>query len=59
MAEEFVAVAGFRAAVPPDRPELLLLEIKTIDGAIVRFSMAKQDALTLGQQVIKVASPIS
>ena len=59
MAEEFVAVAGVRAAVPPDRPELLLLEIKTIDGAIVRFSMAKQDALTLGQQVIKVASPIS
>ena len=59
MAEEFVAIAGFRAAVPPDRPELLLLEIKTINGAIVRFSMAKQDALMLGKEVIKVASPAS
>jgi len=56
MAEEFVVVAGFRAAVPPDRPDLLLLEIKTIDGAIVRFSMAKKDALMLGEQVTRVAS---
>ena len=56
MAEEFVAVAGFRAAVPPDRPDLLLLEIKTIDGTIVRFSMAKNDARMLGEQVTKAAS---
>ena len=59
MADEYLTVAGFRAAIPPDRPELLLLEIKTIDGAIVRLSMAKQDALTLGQQVTKAASPLS
>ncbi len=56
MAEEFVAVAGFRAAIPPDRPDLLLLEIKTFDGTIVRFSMAKQDALMLGEQVTRVAT---
>ncbi len=56
MAEEFVAVAGFRAAIPPDRHDLLLLEIKTFDGTIVRFSMAKQDALMLGEQVTRVAS---
>ena len=54
---EFLGVTGFRAAVPPDRPELLLLEFKTANGDIARFSMAKEDALIFGQHLTKVASP--
>ncbi len=56
---EFIAVAGFRASVPPDRPDLLLLEIKTADGAIARFSMAKDSARIFGQQIEKAASPVA
>jgi hypothetical protein len=56
---EFLAVAGFRMSVPPDRPDLLLLEIKTAEGAITRFSITKESALIFGQQIQRAASPVA
>jgi hypothetical protein len=52
----FHAVSGFRMSVPPDRPALLLLELKTLDAGIVRLSMTKESALLFGQEVAKVAA---
>ena len=52
----FHAVSGFRMSVPPDRPDLLLLELKTLDAGIVRLSMTKESALLFGQEVAKVAA---
>jgi hypothetical protein len=52
----FHAVSGFRTSVPPDRPDLLLLELKTLDTGIVRLSMTKDSALLFGQEVARVAA---
>ena len=52
----FHAVSGFRMSVPSDRPDLLLLELKTLDAGIVRLSMTKESALLFGQEVAKVAA---
>jgi hypothetical protein len=52
----FHAVSGFRMSVPPDRPDLLLLELKTLDAGIVRLSITKESALLFGQEVAKVAA---
>ncbi|HET9413069.1 MAG TPA: hypothetical protein VFO74_02970 [Pseudolabrys sp.] len=52
----FHAVSGFRMSVPPDRPDLLLLELKTLDAGIVRLSMTKESAGLFGQEVAKVAA---
>ena len=52
----FHAVSGFRASVPPDRPDLLLLELKTLDAGIVRLSMSKDSALLFGQEVTRAAA---
>ena len=57
--QEFVAIAGFRTAIPPDRPDLLLMEIKLADGNIARFSMTKDSAVIFGQAITKAASPIA
>jgi hypothetical protein len=52
----FHAVSGFRMSVPPDRPDLLLLELKTLDAGIVRLSMTKESAGLFGQEVAKAAA---
>jgi len=57
--QEFLAVTGFRMSVPPDRPDLLLLEIKTAGGAIAHFSITKESALIFGQQIQRAVVPIS
>lgn len=46
----FHAVSGFRASVPPDRSDLLLLELKSLDAGIVRLSMTKDSALYLAKK---------
>jgi hypothetical protein len=51
----FHAVSGFRTSVPPDRPDLLLLELKTLDAGTIRLSMTKESALLFGQEVGKAA----
>ena len=51
----FHAVSGFRTAVPPDRPDLLLFELKTLDAGIIRLSMTKESALLFGQEIGKAA----
>jgi len=58
-AQEFAAIAGFRTSIPPDRPDLLLLEIKMADGTIARFSMTKDSAVIFGEQITKAASPVA
>jgi hypothetical protein len=52
----FHAVTGFRASVPPDRPDLLLLELKTLDAGLVRLSMTRDSALLFGQEVARAAA---
>ena len=52
----FHTVSGFRTSVPPDRPDLLLFELKTPDAGILRFSMTKELALLFGQEVEKAAA---
>jgi hypothetical protein len=52
----FHAVSGFRTSIPPDRPDLLLFELKTLDAGILRFSMTKESALIFGREVGKAAA---
>ena len=52
----FHAVSGFRMSVPPDRPDLLLVELKTIDAGIIRLSLTKESAVMFGQEVEKAAT---
>ena len=52
----FYAVSGFRTSIPPDRPDLLLFELKTLDAGILRFSMTKESALIFGREVGKAAA---
>jgi hypothetical protein len=52
----FHAVSGFRTSVPPDRPELLLLELRTLDADIIRLSMTKESALMFSEEVRKAAA---
>jgi hypothetical protein len=52
----FHAVSGFRTSVPPERPDLLLFELKTADAGIVRLSMTKESALIFSEEVRKAAA---
>jgi len=51
----FEAVTGFRLAIPPDRSDLLLFELKTLNAGIIRLSMKKDSAFHFGQEVSKAA----
>ena len=53
----FHAVSGFRTSVPPERPDLLLFELKTVDAGIVRLSMTKESALLFCDEVRRAAGP--
>ena len=52
----FHAVSGFRTSVPPDQPDLLLLELRTTDAGIIRLSMTRESAVLFGQEVGKAAT---
>ena len=52
----FHAVSGFRTSVPPDSPDILLFELKTVDEGSIRFSMTKKSALIFSQEVGKAAA---
>jgi hypothetical protein len=52
----FHAVSGFRTSAPPDRPDLLLLELRTLDADIIRLSMTKESALMFSEEVRKAAA---
>jgi len=52
----FHAVSGFRTSVPPERQDLVLFELKTIDAGIVRLSMTKESALIFSDEVRKTAA---
>ena len=55
----FHAVSGFRTSVPPESPDLLLFELKTLDAGIIRFSMTKESALLFGEEVRKAAAALA
>jgi hypothetical protein len=52
----FHAISGFRTSVPPDRSDLLLLELRTLDNDIIRLSMTKESALMFGEEVKRAAA---
>ncbi len=52
----FHAVSGFRTSVPPERPDLILFELKTIDAGIVRLSMTKESAVLFSDEVRRAAA---
>ncbi len=47
---QFRAVAGIVLHIPPDRPDLLLVELKTLQGPL-RFSMPKGIALKVAEHI--------
>jgi hypothetical protein len=52
----FHAVSGFRTSIPPDRPDILLFELKTTDSGTLRFSMTKESATIFAQEVERAAT---
>jgi hypothetical protein len=52
----FHAVSGFRMSIPPDRPDLLLLELRTLDAGVVRLSMTRDSAVMFGQELGKAGA---
>jgi hypothetical protein len=52
----FHAVSGFRTSVPPERPDLMLFELKTVDAGIVRLSMTKESAILFSDEVRRAAA---
>jgi hypothetical protein len=51
----FPAISGFRLAVPPDRSDLLVLELATMEPGIIRFSMTRESALSFSDEIAKLA----
>jgi hypothetical protein len=51
---DFRAVAGIVLRIPADRPDLLLVELKTIQGPL-RFSMPKGIALKVAASIAEKA----
>jgi hypothetical protein len=54
----FRAVAGLRTILPRDRPDLLLVELKTLQGPL-RFAMTKGIAQRVAQEIIKSAAKLT
>ena len=52
----FHAVSGFRTSIPPDRPDLLLFELKDIRRRHIAFFDDEESALIFGQEVGKAAA---
>lgn len=55
---QFRAVAGLRIAVPKDRPDLMLLEIKTLQGP-VGLSMTKGMPLKFAKSIEEEAQKLA
>lgn len=55
---DFRAVAGLRIAIAPDRPDLLLVELKTLQGPL-RFSMPKGVALRVAKSIAEEAEKLA
>ena len=55
---QFRAVAGIVTRIPPDRPDLLLVELKTLQGPL-RFSMPKSIALKVAQTIATSAEKVA
>jgi hypothetical protein len=53
----FVGVAGFTTWLPNDRPDLLLLELRTIYG-VTRFALTKQVATSIGRELVGAAQKL-
>ncbi|MHC4051387.1 hypothetical protein [Bradyrhizobium sp. 25ACV] len=55
---EWHGVAGLRLIVPHGRPDVMLVEIKTISGPI-RLSMPKSIALRVGRSILEEAEKLA
>ena len=55
---EWRGVSGLRIVIPHSRPDVMLVEIKTLYGP-VRLSMLKSVALTVGQSIIDEAGKLT
>ena len=55
---EWLGVAGLRIVIPHGRPDVMLVEIKTLSGP-VRLSMPKSIALTVGQSIVQEAEKLA
>jgi hypothetical protein len=54
----FRAVANLRVAYPRDRPDLLLVELGTLQGP-VRLSLTKGIAVRLAEEIAKAAQKLA
>jgi len=55
---EFPAVAGYVLGIPPDRPDLLLIQLKTLYGP-VGFAMTKGAAKQLAAAIAEKAEELT
>ena len=54
---EFSAVAGYRIGPADERPDLLLVEIKTLEGPL-KFAMPKSIALAMARSIAEAATKL-
>jgi hypothetical protein len=54
----YFPLAGARFAIPGDRPDLMLVELKTDQGPL-RFSMSKMTALGFARSIAEEAEKLS
>ncbi|MCG2630460.1 hypothetical protein L6654_27895 [Bradyrhizobium sp. WYCCWR 13023] len=55
---EWSGVSGLRIVIPHGRPDVMLVEFKTLSGA-VRLSMPKSIALRVGQSIVEEAEKLA
>lgn len=55
---EWCGVSGLRIIIPHGRPDVMLVEIKTLSGP-VRLSMPKSIALTVGRSIVQEAEKLA
>jgi hypothetical protein len=55
---EWRGVSGLRIVIPHSRPDVMLVEIKTLYGPL-RLSMLKSVALTVGQSIVDEAGKLA
>jgi hypothetical protein len=55
---EWRGVSGLRIVIPHGRPDMMLVEIKTLYGP-VRLSMPKSIALTVGRSIVEEAEKLA
>ncbi|MDA9506280.1 hypothetical protein XI09_16890 [Bradyrhizobium sp. CCBAU 11386] len=55
---EWRGVSGLRIIIPHGRPDVMLVEIKTLSGPI-RLSMPRSIALTVGRSIVQEAEKLA